>query len=77
MKAMGLRSGVNWLSWFISTYSIMVLVSLFVSLILKYGGIFPLADLSVVFVALSVFSFSAIMLRYFLNLILNSTLFST
>ena len=63
MIAMGLRGGINWLAWFISTFVVMVMVSLFVSLILKYGGIFPIADLSVIFVALSVFAFSAIMLR--------------
>jgi hypothetical protein len=63
MKAMGLRGGINWLAWFISTYAAMLLVSLFVGLILKYGGFFPITDLSIIFMALAVFAFSAIMLR--------------
>jgi hypothetical protein len=63
MKAMGLRSGINWLAWFISTYAVMLVVSLIVSVILKYGGIFPIADLSITFVSLAVFAFSGVMLR--------------
>lgn len=63
MKAMGLRPGINWLAWFLSTYFNMAIISLLVSLILKYGGIFPLTDLSIIFVALCAFAFSAIMLR--------------
>lgn len=65
MKAMGLRPGINWLAWFITTYMNMLIIALLVSCILKYGSIFPLTNLGLVFVALGAFAFSAIMLSFF------------
>jgi hypothetical protein len=64
MKAMGLRPGINWLAWFISTYINMLFIALLVSLILKYGTLFPETNLGLIFLSLSTFAFSAIMLRY-------------
>ena len=64
MKAMGLRPGINWLAWFISTFLMMLVVAFIVSFILKYGGIFPLSDQLLIFIALIAFAFSAIMLRF-------------
>ena len=63
MKAMGLRPGINWLAWFLSTYVLMLVVAVFVSVVLKYGSIFPETNFGVIFVSLSTFAFSAIMLR--------------
>ena len=60
---MGLRPGVNWLAWFMSTFSVMLFTAFAVSFILKYGGIFPETNQGLIFVALAAFSFSAIMLR--------------
>ena len=68
MKAMGLRGGINWLAWFLSSYFSMVLVSFIVSLILKYGGIYPLTDLSIIFACIAVFGFSSLMLWFYFNL---------
>lgn len=65
MKAMGLRPGVNWFAWFLSTYIAMLIVSVIVSCVLKYGHIFPLTNLGVIFLSLSAFAFSAIMLSFF------------
>lgn len=73
MKAMGLRGGINWLAWFLSTYLGMILVALIVSLILKYGGIYPLTDLSIIFIAISTFAFSAIMLSFFVGSFFSKT----
>jgi hypothetical protein len=64
MKAMGLRPAINWLAWFISTFLMMLVVAFIVSFILKYGGIFPLSDQLLIFIALIAFAFSAIMLRF-------------
>ncbi len=64
MKAMGLRPGINFLAWFITTYINMLLISLLVACILKYGGLFPLTDLSLLFISLGAFAFSAIMLAF-------------
>ena len=67
MKAMGLRPGVNWLAWFITTYVSMIFVAFFVSVILKYGLIFPASNMFLIFVSLSSFGFSAIMLSFFIG----------
>ncbi len=64
MKAMGLRPGINFLAWFITTYINMLFISLLVACILKYGGIFPVSDLSLIFLSLGAFAFSAIMLAF-------------
>lgn len=64
MKAMGLRPGINWLAWFLTTYAATLIVALIVTFILKYGTIFPESNFGLIFLALSSFSFSAIMLRY-------------
>ena len=67
MKAMGLRPGINWLAWFISTYINMLITALLVSLILKYGTLFPETDYGIIFLSLATFAFSAIMLRCLLK----------
>jgi hypothetical protein len=64
MRAMGLRSGVNWLAWFISTYVAMLIVAFIVSFILKFGYIFPETHFTLIFLTLATFAFSAIMLRF-------------
>ena len=73
MKAMGLRGGINWLAWFLSSYFSMVMVSLGVSMILKYGGIYPNTDLSIIFVCISVFGFSSLMLSFFIGSFFSKT----
>jgi hypothetical protein len=68
MKAMGLRPGINWLAWFVSTFLVMLVVAFVVSFILKYGGIFPETNQLLIFIALVAFAFSAIMLRFVYSL---------
>jgi hypothetical protein len=60
---MGLRPGINWLAWFIVTYSAAFIVSLIVSFVLKYGSIFAETNLFLIMVSLGSFAFSSIMLR--------------
>lgn len=67
MKAMGLRPGVNWLAWFVSTFTVMIFVAFIVTFILKYGGIFPGSNIVLIFVSLVAFAFSAIMLSFFVG----------
>ena len=63
MKAMGLRPGINWLAWFLTTFANMVIVAFLVTFILKYGSIYPETNFGLIFLALISFAFSAIMLR--------------
>jgi ABC-type multidrug transport system ATPase subunit len=67
MKAMGLRPGVNWIAWFISSYFQMVIVAFFVALILKYCLIFANSNLFLIFLMLLCFGYSTVMLSFFVG----------
>nr|UOU03310.1 ATP-binding cassette subfamily A1-like 3 [Brachionus rubens] len=73
MRAMGLRPGVNWLAWFITTYLTTIIVSLLVTIILKYGSIFPESNFGLIYLSLLSFSYSAIMLSFFVGSFFNKT----
>ena len=63
MKSMGLRSRVNWLAWFVSSYLVMALLCIIIVLFLKLGNIFPHSDWGVVIIYFLLFAFSTLMLR--------------
>ncbi|ESP01294.1 hypothetical protein LOTGIDRAFT_212836 [Lottia gigantea] len=71
MKIMGLSNGVHWLAWFINAFIMMFITVVILVLILKYGGILEYSDPTVILVFLLAFTFSTIMLCFFI-----STLFS-
>nr|QNH67915.1 ATP-binding cassette transporter subfamily A member 1-like protein X3 [Brachionus plicatilis] len=73
MRAMGLRPGINWLAWFLTTYLTSMIVSVFLTLILKYGGIYPASNFALIYLALVSFSFTAIMLSFFVGSFFNKT----
>ncbi|CAF0899716.1 unnamed protein product, partial [Brachionus calyciflorus] len=73
MRAMGLRPGINWLAWFITTYLTTVIVSLLVTIVLKYGSIFPESNFGLIYLSLLSFSFSAVMLSFFVGSFFNKT----
>ncbi|KAM9174579.1 phospholipid-transporting ATPase ABCA7 [Mergus octosetaceus] len=60
MKAMGLSSGILWLSWFLSSFIPFLLSSALLVLILKLGNILPYSDPAVVFLFLGTFSVATI-----------------
>ncbi|XP_050571637.1 phospholipid-transporting ATPase ABCA7 [Cygnus atratus] len=60
MKAMGLSSGILWLSWFLSSFIPFLLSSAFLVLILKLGNILPYSDPAVIFLFLGTFSVATI-----------------
>ncbi|XP_071807326.1 uncharacterized protein [Asterias amurensis] len=67
MKAMGLQSGLNLISWFLINFLLLLIVCLLVVIIVKVGNIFPSSDWSVVFFFLSCFSFSLVMMCYLIS----------
>lgn len=73
MKAMGLRPGINWLAWFSTTYLVSIIVSVFLTIVLKFGGIYPATNFILIYLALISFSFSAIMLSFFVGSFFNKT----
>ena len=62
MKVMGLRSGVNWLSWFISTMVSMLIMSFVVVLFLKLGNLMRFSDPVLLWLFLADFSLAVTMM---------------
>lgn len=60
MRAMGLGSGVLWLSWFINAFGFMLVSSLLLTCILKFGQVLDHSDPGVVFVFLACFGASTV-----------------
>ncbi|XP_077550121.1 phospholipid-transporting ATPase ABCA1-like isoform X2 [Haemaphysalis longicornis] len=60
MRAMGLGSGVLWLSWFIDAFGFMLLSSLLLTCILKFGQVLDHSDPVVIFVFLACFGASIV-----------------
>jgi len=50
MRVMGLSNGIHWLSWFLTSFVIIMFISFLLALILKYGKIIGNTDLSVIIV---------------------------
>uniref|UniRef100_A0A8C5WYA4 ATP binding cassette subfamily A member 1 n=1 Tax=Laticauda laticaudata TaxID=8630 RepID=A0A8C5WYA4_LATLA len=55
MKIMGLKNGILWLSWFISSLIPILMSAGLLTFILKKGNLFPYSDPSVIFLFLSLF----------------------
>ncbi|XP_077499685.1 phospholipid-transporting ATPase ABCA1-like isoform X2 [Amblyomma americanum] len=60
MRVMGLGSGVLWLSWFIDAFGFMLLSSLLLTCILKFGQVLDHSDPGVIFVFLACFGASIV-----------------
>ncbi|XP_038057091.1 uncharacterized protein LOC119728778 isoform X2 [Patiria miniata] len=67
MKAMGLRAGLNLLSWFLNNLILMAIMCALMVLILKVGNILPSSDWSLLFFFLMCFSFSLIMMSFLIS----------
>ena len=60
MRVMGLTNSVHWLAWFLTSFTILIIICFLLSLILVYGNIIGHTDLSVLFVFLCCFSIATI-----------------
>ncbi|CAF1365146.1 unnamed protein product [Adineta ricciae] len=67
MKIMGLNSVINFIAWLICSFIPMVIVSIIVAVVLKYGEIFPASDLTVTVTPLLTLALSALMLGYLIS----------
>ncbi|UJR36135.1 hypothetical protein I4U23_028869 [Adineta vaga] len=67
MKIMGLNSTINFIAWLITSFIPMVIVSIIVAVVLKYGGIYPASDLTVTIAPLLTLALSALMLGYLVS----------
>ncbi|KAL4240022.1 ATP-binding cassette sub- A member 12 [Mactra antiquata] len=65
--AMGMRPGLNWIAWFISTLFLMAVVALIDCLLLKYGNIFTKTNFAILYLYFLDFIVSTIMLSYFVS----------
>ena len=62
MKVMGLKSGINWLAWFLNTFLGMLVMCVIITLYLKLGNLMRFSDPFLIFVYLADFSFATTML---------------
>lgn len=62
MKVMGLKAGVNWLSWFISNLVIMFIMALIIVIFLKFGQLARYSDFGLLWCFLACFSLAVTML---------------
>lgn len=70
MRVMGLKPGVRWLGWFITSFTIMLIVAIVILLFLKCGLILPSTNWFILLLILIDFIVAIIMFRYVLLLML-------
>ena len=71
MRVMGLTNGIHWLAWFITSFVIIITISVFLSIILKYGRILPKAEFSVLIVFLTCFVLATITQCFLISVFFN------
>ncbi|CAH1795290.1 unnamed protein product [Owenia fusiformis] len=73
MKVMGLNTGINWFSWFASTYIWMLILSAIIVLILHFGNILRHSDPFIIFLMMADFSLATLMLAYLVSVFFHRT----
>ncbi len=64
---MGLTNSVHWLAWFITSVVMMMITTVLLVLVLKFGDILQYSDPTVIFVFFSVFTISTIMFCFLIS----------
>ena len=67
MKVMGLKNSAHWISYFVSSLTIFVVISLSLCIVLKAGKILTFTDFSVVFALVVSFAMATITFCFFLS----------
>ncbi|XP_028404446.1 ATP-binding cassette sub-family A member 1-like [Dendronephthya gigantea] len=67
MKVMGLTNSVHWLAWFITSVIMMMITTILLVMVLKFGDILQYSDPSVIFVFFFVFTISTIMFCFLIS----------
>ncbi|KAK6169359.1 hypothetical protein SNE40_020430 [Patella caerulea] len=67
LRIMGMKCGLNWVAWFLSTMIIMMIVSIILAIILKFSTIFSYSNLFIIFLYLLAFCLSSTMLCYMVS----------
>ena len=60
MRVMGLSNGIHWLAWFITSFVLIMFISVLLAIILKYGKVIGHTDFSVLLVFLCCFVIATI-----------------
>ena len=64
---MGLTNSVHWLAWFITSITMMMITTVLLVLVLKFGDILQYSDPSVIFVFFFVFTISTVMFCFLIS----------
>ncbi|ESO87425.1 hypothetical protein LOTGIDRAFT_127778, partial [Lottia gigantea] len=67
LRIMGMKSGLSWIAWFLTTMLLMMVVCIFMALILHYGTVFRFTNIFIIFLYLLAFCLSSTMLCYFVS----------
>jgi ATP-binding cassette subfamily A (ABC1) protein 2 len=60
MKVMGLGNAVHWVAWFIQSFTTLAVCTTALALLLRYGGLLPNTDPSLVSVMFMLYAASSI-----------------
>ena len=67
VQVMGLTNSVHWLAWFITSIIMMMITTVLLVLVLKFGDILQYSDPSVIFVFFFVFTISTVMFCFLIS----------
>ncbi|RNA31837.1 ATP-binding cassette sub-family A member 1, partial [Brachionus plicatilis] len=71
MRVMSLSNGIHWVSWFITSFSIMFFIVLILCIVLKFGNILPNSDFSVLLVFFTCFTIATITQCFLISVFFN------
>lgn len=71
MRVMSLSNGIHWISWFITSFSIMFFIVLILCIVLKFGDILPNSDFSTLLVFFTCFTLATITQCFLISVFFN------
>ena len=71
MRVMGLNNGTHWLSWFITSFTVMYFVTVILAFILKYGKITTYTEITVLLVFFCCFTIATITQCFLISVFFN------
>nr|APD26544.1 ATP-binding cassette transporter subfamily A member 1-like X1 protein [Brachionus koreanus] len=71
MRVMSLSNGIHWISWFITSFSLMFLIVLILCIVLKFGDILPNSDFGTLLVFFICFTLATICQCFLISVFFN------
>lgn len=71
MRVMGLSNGIHWFTWFLTSFSIMFIVTVLLCLVIKFGKVTTYSDFSVLVVFFACFTVATITQCFLISVFFN------